>query len=82
MRRQALGNLITTARVLGKDLRDDQEKRFLTASENGQEKSEQWILSQRRRTESSGGTQSPTPFGTELDDDEDLRWNMFQRYSW
>ena len=57
-----------------KDLKDDREKRFLTASENGQEKNERWILSQRRRTESCGGKWSPTPFGKELDDDDDGGW--------
>ena len=71
MRRQGLENLITTVKVLGKDFRDDEEKRFLTASENGQEKSKQWTLSQRRRTENCGGTWSPTPFGTGLDDDDE-----------
>ena len=34
MRRRGSENLITTARVLGKDLKDDQEKRFLTVSES------------------------------------------------
>ena len=42
----------------------------MTASENGQEKSEQWTIPQRRRTESCGRTWSPTPLGLELDDDD------------
>ena len=55
-------------RMLGKDLKDDQEKRFLTASQNREENSKRWTLSQRRRIESCGGTWPPTPLGKELDD--------------
>ena len=51
-----IGNLITTARVLGKRSQGRPRKKILAASENGQEKSGRWTLSQRRRTESCGGT--------------------------
>ena len=50
-RRQGLENPTTTAQVLGKGSQGRPREKILGGVRNGQEKNEQWFLSQRRMTE-------------------------------
>ena len=71
MRRQGLENLITTARVLGKRSRGRPREKILDGVRKwaGEERTVDLITKTQDR--SCGGTWSPTPFGKELDDDDE-----------